>query len=114
VITKSTIEAELIALDTICSEVERLKDLISEFSIMSRHVPPISIYIYSRYTIELLKQVNVNKKLNMHIQIRLKSIKCLIGKTVILKSEKNNADLLIKDLSTSVVLNTSREMGLNP
>jgi len=86
-------EAELIVLDTAYSEVEWLKDLIHEFPIVPRHVPPIFIHTNSRSTIELLKQVNM--KLNKHIQIRLKSAKCLMGKTVILdfvKSEKNDDD----------------------
>jgi len=60
-------EIELIALNTICSEAEWLKDLIYAFFIMPRLIPLISINTDSRSTIELLKQVNVNKKLNIHI-----------------------------------------------
>ena len=68
----------LITLDTTYLEVEWLKNLICE-CIVSRPVPPISIHTDSKSTIELLKQVNDKKKLNKHIQIRLKSIKCLMG-----------------------------------
>jgi len=37
-------ESELIALDTTCSEAEWLKDLLPEFSIVSRHILPILIH----------------------------------------------------------------------
>jgi len=82
-----------------------------------RLITPIPIHTDSRSAIELLKQVNVNKKLNRQIQIRLKSVKRLMGKIVILgfvKSKKNITDPLTKGLSRSVVLDTSREMELNP
>ena len=55
--------------------------------------------------------------MNKHIQIRLKSVQRLLGKVVLLnfvKSEKNIVDPLIKGLSRSVVLESSREMGLSP
>ena len=110
-------EAELITLDTTYLEAEWLKNLISKFSILYRSVPFISIHTDSISTIELLKQVNANKKLNRHIQIRVKLIKCLMGKIIILdfvKSEKMLLTiLLIKGLSRSVILGTSREMGLS-
>ena len=67
-------ESELIALDTTYSEAEWLKDLLFEFSIMPRPILSISIHTDSRSTIEILKQDNANKKINRHIQIRLKSV----------------------------------------
>ena len=84
---------------------------------MPRPLLPISVHTDSRSTIEILKQDNANKKMNRHIQIRLKSIQRLLGKVVLLdfvKSEKNIADPLTKGLSRSVVLESSREMGLSP
>jgi len=56
------------------------------------------------------------KKLNRYIQIRLKSVKLLMGKTIILnflKSEKNVADPLTKGHSRNVILDTSKDMGLS-
>ena len=61
-------------------------------------------------------QENSNKKMNRHIQIKLKSVQRLLGKVVILnfvKSKKNLGDSLTKDLSSSVVLKSSRDMGLS-
>ena len=55
--------------------------------------------------------------MNRYIQIRLKSVQRLLGKIMNLdfvKPEKNITDTLTKGLSRSVVLESSREMGLNP
>jgi len=93
-----------------------LKDLLSEFYIVPRLILPISVHTDSRSSIEILKQENVNKKINKHIQIRLKSVQRLLGKVVILdfvKSKKNLADPLTKGLSSSVVLKSSRDIGLS-
>ena len=105
-------EFELIALNTTCLEAEWLKDLLSEFYIMSRLILPISVHADSRSTIAILRQENANKKMSKHIQIRLKSIQHLLRKVVILhfvKSGKNLVDPLTKALSRRVVLESSRE-----
>jgi len=110
-------ESELISLYTTCSEAEWLKDLLSEFSIVPRSILSISVHIDSRFNIEILKQENANKKMNRHIQIKLMSVQCLLGKVVILnfvKSEKNLIDPLTKVLSRSLVLKSSRKIGLSP
>ena len=77
-------ESELIALDTTCSEAEWLKDLLSEFSFIPRPILSISVHTDSRSIVEILKKDNANKKMNKHIQIRLKSIQRLLGKVVLL------------------------------
>jgi len=77
----------------------------------------ISVHTDSRSTIEILKKDNANKKMNRHIQFKLKFVQRLLDKVVLLnfvKSEKNIADPLTKGLSRSVVLKSSREMGLSP
>jgi len=110
----STMKFELIALDITCSEAEWLKDLLFEFSIVPKSILPISVHTDSRSTIEILKQDNANKKMNKHIQIRLKSVQRLLDKVVLLdfvKSKKNITDRLTKGLSKSMVLESSREMG---
>ena len=53
--------------------------------------------------------------MNRHIQIRLTSVQRLLGKVVLIDfvtSEKNIVDPLTKGLSKSVVLESSRDMGL--
>ena len=55
--------------------------------------------------------------MNIHIQIRLKSVYHILGRVVILgfiKSEKNLADLFTKILSRSVILESSRAIELSP
>jgi len=92
-------EFELIALDTTCSETEWLKDLLFEFSIMHKLILLISVHTDLRSTIEILIQDKANKKMNKHIQIRLKSVQHLLGKVVLsdfVKSKKNIADPLTK------------------
>jgi len=64
----------LIILDTTCIEAEWLKDLLSEFSIVHKAILPISVYTNLKSIIEILKQDSENKKMNRHIQIRLKSV----------------------------------------
>ena len=54
--------------------------------------------------------------MNRLTQIRLKSVQHLLGKVVILdfvKPEKNIADPLTMGLSRSVLLESSKEMGLS-
>jgi len=78
-----------------------------------KRVPPISIHTDSRFAVELLKQV----KIEQAYSDQMKSVKYLMGKTVILnfvKSKKNIVDPLTKGLSRSAVQDTSREMGLSP
>ena len=109
-------EFELIPLNTTCLGAEWLKYLLSELCVMHRLILPIAVHTDSRSTIEILKQENVNKKMNMHIQIRLKYVQRILGKVVILdfvKSKKILADSLTKGLSRSVVLESSREIELS-
>jgi len=107
-------ESELIALNTTCSEAEWLKDFLSEFSIMSTLILSISVHSDPRSTIEILRQENVNKKMNRHIKIRLKSVQRLLSQIIILnfvKSEKILANPFTKDF---LGVWSSREMSLSP
>ena len=47
--------SEIIALDTTCTEAEWLKDVLTEFSILSKLILPISVHTDLRSTIEILK-----------------------------------------------------------
>ena len=55
VIVRSTMESELITLDTTCSEAEWLKDLLYDFYIISKPILSILVHIDSKSTIEILK-----------------------------------------------------------
>lgn len=118
IISRSTMESELIALDTTCIEAEWIKNLILDIPLINRPVPAISIHCDNRAVIELIKQAHTNKKMNRHIQMRYKSVRNLVNKNVVsldfVKSEKNIADQLTKGLSRNGVLELSRGMGLSP
>ena len=43
ILTKSTMEAELTALDTAGSEVEWLRDLLMDLPVVEKHIPAISM-----------------------------------------------------------------------
>ena len=77
VIARSTIESELIALDTTYLEAAWLKDLLSEFYIVTRPILSILVHTDSSSPMEILKQENANKKMNGHIQIGLRSVQRL-------------------------------------
>ena len=118
IISRSTMEAELIALDTTCNEAEWIKNLISELLLVSKPVPTISIHCDNKAVIELTNQKSINKKMNRHIRLRHKSIRQHKKNNIIslefVKSEKNLVDQLTKGLSRSGVLESSRGMGLKP
>jgi len=82
-------EFKLIALDATYSESEWLNNLLSEFSIVPRLILPISVHTNLRSIIEISKQENVYKKMNKHIQIRLKFVQRLLGRVVILNFIKS-------------------------
>ena len=72
-----------------------VKGFLIRILYLPKPILPISVHTDSRSTNEVVKQDNGNKKMNRHIQIKLKSIQCLFGKIVILnfvKSEKNLTD----------------------
>jgi hypothetical protein len=116
VIAKSTMEAELIALDSTCTEAEWLKELLSDIPLVSSPVPPISIHCDSKAAIDFCKKKLVNSKLNRHIKRRQKSVRQQNNRQIIslnfVKSEHNVADCLTKGLNRTKVLESSRGMGL--
>lgn len=55
-ISKSTMEVELIALDTTCIEADRLRNLLTELALVRKPLPPMSIHCYNKVAIDLIKQ----------------------------------------------------------
>ena len=70
----STIETELIALDSTCTEAKWIKNLLSEIPIMSSPMPPIAIRFDSKSAIKLCKHERTNDKMNRHMRIGYKSM----------------------------------------
>jgi len=117
IISHSTIEVEIIALDTTTSEVEFLKNLLYYLPLLNKPIPSISMHCDSQVTIAKVNSKNFNEK-RRHLRVRHKSIRNLISHGVIylyfVRSENNLADLLTKGLTCQQVLNSSRGIGLKP
>ncbi|KAL0387552.1 UNVERIFIED_CONTAM: Retrovirus-related Pol polyprotein from transposon TNT 1-94 [Sesamum radiatum] len=82
-ITRSTFEAELCALDTTGIEAEWLFGLLSQLLIISEPLPPIAVHCDSQTIIAKVRSRKYNQKTKRHIQVRLKSIRALVSDRVI-------------------------------
>lgn len=78
VIAGSNLLVELIALDTNCTYVEWLKNLIFMTLLTRRTIPAISIPYDRRAVIDLFKQNIVKMKLNRCLEFRFKHVQNLI------------------------------------
>ena len=118
IISISTIEYELIALDTTCTEAKWLRNLLLDMPIMSKPIPAISIQCDCKAVIDLIRQSHTNRKMNRHMQVRYKYIKGLVNKNVVsvnfVRSKKNMANGLTKGLPQKGVYESSRGMELSP
>ncbi|KAK4392741.1 Retrovirus-related Pol polyprotein from transposon TNT 1-94 [Sesamum angolense] len=115
-ITRSTFEAELCALDTIGTEVEWIFRLLSQLSIVSQRLPHIVVHCDSQTTIAKVRSRKYNQMTKRHIQVRLKSIRVLVSDRVIgidfVGTKDNVADPLTKRLDLSQVYKSRLGMGL--
>ncbi|KAL0349656.1 UNVERIFIED_CONTAM: Retrovirus-related Pol polyprotein from transposon TNT 1-94 [Sesamum radiatum] len=115
-ITRSTFEAELCALDTTGTEAEWLFGLLSQLPIVSQPLPPIAVHCDSQTTIAKVRSRKYNQKIKRHIQVRLKSIRALVSDRVIgidfVGTKDNVADPLTKELDLSQVNKSRLGMGL--
>ncbi|KAL0302303.1 UNVERIFIED_CONTAM: Retrovirus-related Pol polyprotein from transposon TNT 1-94 [Sesamum calycinum] len=115
-ITRSTFEAELCALDMTGTEAEWLFGLLSQLPIVSQPLPPIVVHCDSQTTIAKVRSRKYNQKTKRHIQVRLKSIRALVSDRVIVidfvGTKDNVADPLTKGLDLSQVNKSRLGMGL--
>ncbi|KAL2253467.1 UNVERIFIED_CONTAM: Retrovirus-related Pol polyprotein from transposon TNT 1-94 [Sesamum indicum] len=115
-ITRSTFEAELCALDTTGTEAEWLFGLLSQLPIVSQPLSPIVVHCDSQTTIAKVRSRKYNQKTKRHIQVRLKSIRALVSDRVIgidfVGTKDNVADPLTKGLNLSQVHKSRLGMGL--
>ncbi|KAL0360460.1 UNVERIFIED_CONTAM: Retrovirus-related Pol polyprotein from transposon TNT 1-94 [Sesamum radiatum] len=115
-ITRSTFEAKLCALDTTGTEAEWLFGLLSQLPILSQPLPPIAVHCDSQITIAKVRSRKYNQKTKRHIQVRLKSIRALVSDRVIgidfVGTKDNVADPLTKGLDLSQVNKSRLGMGL--
>ena len=118
ILTKSTMEAELTALDTTSSEAEWLRDLLMDLPVVEKPIPAISMNCDNLTVITKVNSSKDNMKSTRHVKRRLKSVRKLRNFRVIaldyVHMSNNLADQFTKGLSRNVIKSASREMGLRP
>jgi hypothetical protein len=118
ILTKSTMEAELTALDIASTEAEWLRELLMDLLVVEKPIPSILMNCDNQMIVTKVKNSQDNMKSTKHVKHRLKSVRKLRSSGVIavyyIQIAKNLADPFTKGLSRTVIDNASKEMGLRP
>jgi Icc-related predicted phosphoesterase len=118
ILTRSTMEADLTALDTTTVEADWLCELLMDLPIVEKPLSAIMMNCDNQTVIAKVDSSKDNMKYSRHIKRRLKSVRKMGNSGVItvgyVHTEKNLADPFIKGLSCNVIDNASKEMGLKP
>jgi hypothetical protein len=118
ILTRSTMEAELTALDTATLEANWLRELLMDLPVVEKPVPAILMNYVNQTVIVKVNSAKDNAKSSRHVKRRLKSVRKLRNARVIsvtyistetyISIEKNLADPFTKGLSRNVIENASR------
>nr|AAV44166.1 putative polyprotein [Oryza sativa Japonica Group] len=118
ILTRSTMEAELTALDTATVEAEWLRELLMDLPVVEKVVPAILMNCDNQTVIIKVNSSKDNMKSSRHIKRRLKSVRKQKNSGVIaldyVQTARNLADQFTKGLPRNVIDSASREMGLIP
>jgi hypothetical protein len=118
ILTRSTMEAELTALDTATVEAEWLRELLMDLPIVKKPIPIILMNCDNQTVIVKMNSSKDNMKSSRHVKRRLKSVRKLRNFGVIaldyVQTAKNLADQFTKGLLRNVIDNASMELGLRP
>ena len=118
ILTRSTMEAELTALDTATVEADWLRQLLNDLPVVEKPVPGILMNCDNQTVITKVSSSKDNMKSSRQVQRRLKSVRKMRNSGVIaldyIQTSKNLADPFTKGLSRNVIDNASREMGMRP
>jgi hypothetical protein len=118
ILMRSTMEAELTALDTATVEADWLREFLMDLPIVEKPLPAIMMNCDNQSVIAKVDSSKDNMKSSRHIKRRLKSVRKMRNSKVItagyVHTEKNLADPFTKGLSRNVIDNASKEMGLRP
>ncbi|CAM8908096.1 unnamed protein product [Rhodiola kirilowii] len=116
-ITRSTMEAEFVALDKCGEEIEWLRNFVEDIPEWKTLVPAICVYCDNQSTIGRAQNVMYNGK-SRHIRRRHNTIRQLLSSGVIsidyVRSKENIADPLTKGFNRDQVEKTTKGMGLKP
>jgi hypothetical protein len=118
ILTKSTMETELTALDIASAEAEWLRELLSDLPVVEKPIPAILVNCDNQTVITKVNSAKDNTKSTRHVKRRLKYVRKLRNSRVItvayVQTDKNLADPFTKGISRNVIEIASREMGLRP
>ena len=118
ILTRSTMEAELTALDTATVEADWLRQLLNDLPVVDKPVPAILMNCDNQTVIVKVNSSKDNMKSSRHVKRRLASVRKMRNSGVIaldyIQTAKNLADPFTKGLSRNVIDAASKEMGLRP
>jgi hypothetical protein len=118
ILTRSTMDAELVALDTDSVKADWLRELLMDLPIVEKPLPAMLMNCDNQMVIVKIDSSKDNMKSSRHIERRLNSVKKMRNSRVIILDyihiKKNLADPFTKGLSCNVIDATSKEMGLRP
>jgi hypothetical protein len=112
ILTKSTMEVELTALDTASAEAEWLRELLSDLPVIEKPMMAILMNCDNQTLITKVNSAKDNAKSTRHVKRRLKTVRKLRNSRVIIVSyiqiDKNLTDPFTKGLSRNVIEIASR------
>ncbi|WVZ83089.1 hypothetical protein U9M48_030269 [Paspalum notatum var. saurae] len=118
ILTRSTMEADLAALDTASVEADWLRELLMDLPVVDKPIPAILMNCDNQTAIAKVNSDKENAKSSRHVRRRVKSVRKMRHSGVIsvtyIQTERNLADPFTKGLSRNVIDIASREMGLRP
>jgi hypothetical protein len=118
ILTKSTMEAKLVALEMATSEVEWLRELLMDLPVVSKPVPTILLHCDNESVITIVGSAKENLKSTRHVKWQIKTVRHLRHTCVIaveyINTIRNLADPFTKGLVRVVIDEASKEMGLQP
>ena len=107
ILTRSTMEAELTALDTAAVEAEWLRELLMDLPVVEKPVPAILMNCDNQTVIVKVNSAKDNAKSSRHVKRRLKSVRKSRNSGVIsvtyIQTDKTLADPFTKGLSRNVI-----------
>jgi hypothetical protein len=116
ILTKSTMETELVALESATTEAEWLKELLMHLPMVAKPVPAILLHCDNQSVITIVGNAKENAKFSRHVKRRIKSVRHLrnTGEIVMeyINTTQNLTDPFTKGLARAVIDKASREMRL--
>jgi hypothetical protein len=118
ILTRSTMEAELAALDIATVEADWLRELLMDLPIIEKPLPAILMNCDNQTVRVKVDNSKDNMKSSRYIKRRLKSVRKMRNSGVItldyIHTKKNLTDLFTNGLSRNVIDAASKKMSLRP